>query len=465
MCQKINKQRRKFIQQIGMLAGGASLLATQTNLQLMKSALAANYSGLSDYKSLVCVFLAGGNDSFNMFVPHESAAHQNYQEIRQEIALPRGGLNPVSGSSSNYAFHPSMGDSVRNLYNQQNLALISNVGTLIEPITREQYLAYLAGDRSIQIPQRLFSHNSQAEIWQTNRALNTGATPPGWGGRLSDLLDSANSSANLSPSLSLSGTSLWQSGNNTQPFGVGRSGVRNFDYLRNGGAHVNRAASWNRLLNLSLNNPLEQQVASSFTSVQNKISDLQGALLNAPDIQTVYPENNVLATSLKMIANLISVRESLGLKRQIFFVKISGWDTHDVQLGKHAALLSQVNDALSAFYQTTEELNVANSVTSFTISEFGRKSLSNGDGTDHGWGGHQLVMGGAVNGGQVVGSLPNITPAGPDDRGSDGRIIPTIAVDQYGATLAKWMGLTNGDINTLFPNLNKFNTRDLGFLS
>ncbi len=464
MSQSINKQRRKFIQQIGMLTGGATLLATQTNLQLMKSALAANYSGLSDYKSLVCIFLAGGNDSFNMFVPYESSAYQNYQNIRQEIALPRGALSPVN-DGSNYAFHPSMRGAVSGLYNQNNLALISNVGTLLQPLTREQVLAYRAGDRTIRIPRSLFSHNSQQEIWQTNRSPHTGPTPPGWGGLMADLLDSANASPNLTPTISLSGTNIWQPGNITQPFSVNNSGLRNFNYFRNTAPHADRTASWNRLLNLQYSNAFEQHAATSFSTVQNKLNELEGALLAAPNIQTIYPEGNSLANSLKMIARLISIREDLGLKRQIFFVKIGGWDTHDEQLGKHDSLFTRVNDALNAFYLTTKELNVENSVTSFTASEFGRTSTSNGDGTDHAWGGHQLVMGGAVNGGQIFGALPDIAPDGPDDRGNDGRMIPTISVDQYGATLAKWMDLTDGDISTIFPNLNQFGVRDLGFMS
>lgn len=465
MSQKINKQRRKFIQHLGMLTGGATLLATQTNLQLMKSALAANYSGLTDHKSLVCIFLAGGNDSFNMFIPYESAAHQNYQAIRKEMALPRANLNPVNGGS-NYAFHPNMGGAITDLYNQNKLALISNVGTLIQPLTRAEYLAFRSGDQSIQVPRNLFSHNSQQEIWQTGHPPHTvNPTPAGWGGRMADLLDSANTAPHLSPSISLSGSNFWLPGNSTQPFSVAGSGLKNFTHLRNTPPHDDRSATWDRLLNLQRSNALEQQAAQSFTSMQDKRDDLENALLSAPAIQTVYPQTS-LATSLKMIARLISIRDLLGMKRQIFFVKIGGWDTHDLQFKKHDILLSQVNDAMDAFYKTTEELNIANSVTSFTMSEFGRTSTSNGDGTDHAWGGHQLVMGGAVNGGQVFGTLPDITPGGPDDTSStSGRIIPTLSVDQYGATLAKWMDMTDSDIDTIYPNLHRFAQHDLGFLT
>lgn len=467
MDNQTNAPRRKFLQQLGMLAGGSTLLATQSKLQLIKSALAAqDYSNLPGHKSLVCIFLAGGNDGFNMFLPHESNAYNHYQDIRQALAINQGQVLPAN--NSDYGFHPSMLET-RNLYNQNKLAVLSNVGTLYQPLNKTQVEDYRAGDTSILVPPSLFSHSHQQEIWQTNHSPQIGSTPPGWGGVLSDLLSSANQAANLPASISLSGTNPWQSGNQTQPLSVSARGLDNFEYLSETSwppHQSTRTQVWNDVLQLQRQHLLEQQSANGFITTQSRIAELNSALDNIAPIMTVYPEQNNLANDLRMVAQLISAREELGLKRQFFFIRVGGgWDTHGNQITSHANLLAGLNDALDVFYQTTEELGKENSVTTFTASDFGRSSTSNGDGTDHGWGGHQLVMGGAVNGGQLHGVLPDITPGGIDDSGDAGRLIPTISVDQYGATLAKWMGVADSDLNTIFPNLNQFGVRDLGFMS
>lgn len=467
MRNRTNRQRRKFLQQLGVIGGGSTLLATQTKLQLIDSVLAADYSRIQDHKSLVCIFLSGGNDAFNMFVPYQTTEYQHYRNIRQTLAIPRNQLLPVNGGID-YAFHPSMG-AARNIYNQGHLALISNVGTLYEPLTQQQYLAFKSGDKNIRVPPDLFSHSQQQEIWQTNRSREATSIHPGWGGLIADLLDNANSNPNIPPTISLtSNNNLWQSGNRTQPFSVSSNGIKDFNYLTgalSSNRERSRTNSWNSILQLNRNHVLEQESARSFRIARRRITELQGVLLNAPQIQTQYPNRNDLAESLQMIARLISVRETLGLKRQIFFVRHGSWDTHSNQISKHAALLTTLNDALNAFYQTTLELGVSNTVTTFTASEFGRTATSNGDGTDHGWGGHHLVMGGAVRGGSVHGILPDITPESIDDASDAGRMIPTIAVDQYGATLAKWMGIADNDLSVIFPNLDRFSTRDLGFMS
>lgn len=466
MPNSTDQHRRDFLKKVAMMAGGSTLLATQSKLQLINSALAADYGGIQNYKSLVCIFLAGGNDSLNMFPPYEASAYQHYLNIRQALAIPRAQLLPVNDSSR--AFHPSMG-AVRDLYDQSKLCLLSNVGNLAQPLSREQYLASTAGDSSIRVPQGLFSHSHQQEIWQTNRVPAI-STPPGWGGLLADLLNPANGTTELPPTTSLSGNNPWQTGQLTQPFKINASGIRDFNYLRQGtwpAWNPSRINTWEAILGLNREHVLEQHAATSFVTTQRRIALLQEALSNAPEIQTTYPaaDSNSLAHNLKMVARLISAREDLGLKRQIFFVQFGPWDTHSGQLAAHANLLTTLNEALNVFYQTTIELGVEDSVTTFTASEFGRTATSNGDGTDHGWGGDQIIMGGAVQGGRVHGTLPDITPGSNDDSGDAGRIIPAIAVDQYGATLAKWMGVADSDLNDVFPNLSRFSVRDLNFMS
>lgn len=470
MTDQMNKQRRHFLKQTGLLLGGSGLLATQSKLQFINAALAANYSGLSDHKSLVCVFLAGGNDGFNMFIPNESSAHQVYADIRGPLAIPQGGLHPVSNSSQ-HAFHPRMPE-VAQLYNQNKLALISNVGALYQPLNRTQYQAYDNGDTSIKVPLDLFSHSHQQEIWQTLRPLQVGSTPPGWGGLMAELLASANGTSNIPPSISLSGNNLWQSGNSLRPFKMEASGISDFNHFTDDHWHpwsTDRKNTWNAILELNRQNLLKQQTAGDFQSARMRINAIQAALANAPALPTAFPENNRLASRLETIAKIISIRESLGLKRQIFFVRHGGWDTHGNQLIDHANQLGTLNSALNAFYQATVGLGIQDSVTTFTASDFGRSATSNGDGTDHGWGNHNLVLGGAVDGGRIHGTLPNIAPGGPDDSDDAGRIIPTISVDQYGATLAKWMGMTESDLDFVFPNLSAFNNhalgRDIGFMS
>ncbi len=477
MSNQTDKQRRKFLKQFGLLAGGTTLLAAQSKLQFIKTALAANYNGINDQKSLVCIFLAGGNDGFNMFAPYQSDLHQAYSNIRKTLAISRADLaGQQVEDGSGYAFHPKM-KKIAEIYNQGKLALISNVGNLGQPLTQAQYLS---GNSGILIPESLFSHNHQQETWQTNRAPAQ-PTPAGWGGLLADLLKQANTGSQLAPTFSLSGTSPWQSGITTQPFSLNSSGVNDFEYLQsdlpNGtDRHSIRSKIWSDMLALNRNHVLEQHSARSLIETKERLVFLQDALntpvaTNFDDSAFDGLERNRLANNLKMIARLISARDAMSQKRQIFFVRFGSWDTHSDQLNQHTALLTQLNDAMSAFQTTMNNAgNIdENSVTTFTASEFGRTATSNGDGTDHGWGGHQLVMGGAVNGGQIHGILPDITPGGINDSdtsaNSAGRIIPTIAVDQYGATLAKWMGVVDSDLNAIFPNLTRFSQRDLGFMN
>lgn len=464
MNKQLQRQRRRFLKQMSLL-GGTSLLASQSKLQLISTALAADYNSISNYKSLVCIFLFGGNDAFNMFIPYENAAYQNYANIRQNMAIAQNTLLPVSNGQ--HAFHPSM-PKLRNLYNGNKLALVSNLGNLIEPVTRQQYLDYENGMGNIQLPRGLFSHSDQQEIWQTNLMPEAGTSHSGWGGRIADLLRDAN---HFPFSFTLNGNNAWQASDRpeTSQFSLASGGISNFFFLTQTSdgwpeKRSDLASAWEAIFATNNTHALKQQATESLLRTKVNISELQNALAQTPNIQTPYDDQNELASQLRMAAKLISVREILGMKRQIFFVGLGGWDTHGNQLEDHTALLTNLDNAMDSFYQTTVELGMADSVTAFTASEFGRTLTSNGDGTDHAWGTHGLAMGGNVDGGQIHGELPILEIGGPDDAGDDGRIIPKYSVDQYGATLAKWMNVNDSDLLTVFPNLGNFAVQDLGFM-
>lgn len=458
-----SQTRRHFLKKLALGIGSASLLATQSKLQLMQSAMAmsTDYSGLSDHKSLVCVFLFGGNDSYNMLVPYEQSAYNQYRSVRSNLAIGRNSLLPLNGNQ--YALHPSMPD-LQALYNQNDLAVMGNVGSLIQPTTRASFQ-----NETVPLPADLFSHNHQQEFWETGTNASSSSQPPGWGGRMMDMLITANADQ-TSPSLfSLSGNSVWQRGQKGLDFVLNPyAGIEEIEafadkdwprYKRS------RIAAWQKILQNNSPSLLNQQLSNTYVRTEERIGNLVDQYDSAPEINTVFPDQGQFGKQLSTVAKMISIREGLGMKRQIFFVGIGGWDTHGNQLIEHAERLATLNAGLSSFYKATEELGVKDSVTTFTASDFGRTLSINGDGTDHAWAGHHLVMGGAVNGGQIHGQMPELVLDGPDDAQDTGRLIPKYGIDQYGATLGKWMGMTDSDLLEIFPNLSNFNSYDLGFMS
>lgn len=458
MPQSLN--RRAFLKQ-SAIAGvaGSSLLGSLSSLSQVQASLVGNSSmkALPGYKALVCIYLHGGNDGFNMLVPRDIDNYRIYQSSRQNLAIAREDLLPITPlSGGDLGINPAMPE-IQTLFQSGQLAFQSNVGTLIEPVTRAQILAETA-----TLPERLFSHNDQQNLWETAYAGGPGNV--GWGGHLADLVSAQNNSP-ISMNISISGNNLFQVGNNSAPYSMNARGPEVMLGIRNSLPREQaRAAVFQRIRDLSSNHFLEMQLGRSIRQTQETADLLITALDSATPINTVFPEGNALADQLQMVARMINLRDLLGFQRQIFFVGMGGFDTHDLQNIDQPILLSTLSQAMDSFYNATEALGVADQVTSFTLSDFGRTLTSNGDGTDHGWGSHHMIMGGAVNGGDVYGTLPELAIGGPDDVNA-GRMIPTTSVEQYSATLARWFGLNESELVQVFPNLSNFNNSDMGFMA
>jgi len=445
--------RRDFVRLACCSAAGASMLGGLSKFGLV-SALA---QGAADYKALVCIFMFGGNDSNNMIVPIDSR-YAAYQTSRSTLAIPQTQLLPLQiGNQATYGLHPNMPEMQSLFNNQQTLAVLSNVGTLVQPTTQQAY------QQSQNLPENLYSHSDQQDQWQSAQLMGTPSA--GWAGKVADKVQAAyNSAAQFPPVLSVSGSTVFSTGDVTRPFTMNPGqtpGLQGFDQS---------AASQARFLAtqqlLTFDNGLSLvQSANSITSqaVQYSVV-LADALKNVPPLQTVFP-NSYLGQQLQQVAQVIATRSALGMGRQIFFCSYGGFDTHSDQLPQQIDLMSKLSQAMSAFYQATQELGVTNQVTTFTLSEFSRtlQPGSNG-GTDHAWGSHQIIMGGGVKGNNVYGTFPTLALGGPDDAGNNGRWIPTTGLDQYAATLATWFGVQAADLPTVFPNLANFPTSNLGFM-
>lgn len=461
--------RRDFLRKsLRAALGGASAISALGSLRLISAAAAQRPYLFGDYKALVCVFLFGGNDSFNTLVPVSGSERGDYAASRGAIAVPAAelhALTPVAGGGpANYGLHPAMSELAA-LFNTGKAALVANVGGLLYPITQAQYQA-----GTVPVPPQLFSHSDQSVQWQTSRPDDAGAN--GWGGRVADLLQSSNSGP-VPMSISLGGNNPFQRGAVVQPYAMGTQGVERLNYSDDGpeawfleGDNAAGAAAWDALIEPGTpTHLLERAYAGSVRRSIDNYRILADALGEPPTWATPFPSDNALAAQLQMVARLIGVRAALGMSRQVFYVSVGGYDTHAAQLNDHPYLLGQLSQALHAFHAATVQLGIESGVTTFTASDFGRSLGINADGTDHGWGGHHVVLGGAVRGQRYYGTLPSLAPDGnPDDTGF-GQIIPTTAVDQYAATLARWFGVDAGGIADIFPNLGRFASADLGFMA
>jgi len=489
---KYLKTRRGFIRQAACAAlGTAALTNTIRDLRFINAAMAQ--TAINDYKALVCVFLAGGNDSNNLIIPTIQAEYDNYAAIRTQIlAIPYSnilGISPLNSDGHNYGFHPACVE-LQTLFGEGKLAPVFNVGTLVYPITAAQYKA-----NSVTRPPQLFSHSDQITQWQTSIPDQ----PPvsGWGGRCADLLDAVNSGqtppGQIAMAVSLSGSNIFEVGKTVQQYTVSTNGAVAIASQVSG----TRLTTLKNILGLDQSHPNLQvdAYAGLATHALNEASIVNTSIQRtaAANFWTVpFPAtittpnggatfNSSLSGQLKMVARLIDAgsrattdNNGLGMKRQIFFCQVGGYDTHTNQtsgstgaqviIGQQANLLAEISQCFLAFQRAMEQLGLSNKVTTFTSSDFGRTFPANGQGSDHGWGSHHLVMGGAVAGQKTYGRFPVLTVNGPDDT-TTGRWVPSTAVDQYAATLATWFGVDSSKLSVVFPNIGRFATSNLGFMN
>jgi uncharacterized protein (DUF1501 family) len=411
----------------------------------------------SDYRALVCVFLFGGNDSNNMVVPVDDTSFKAYTNIRGSLALNAAELTQTVHAKSTgapYAFHSSLTE-LASMFANKELAIVANVGSLIQPTTREQYKAQQS------VPVNLFSHSDQQQQWQTS--VPTGNSSTGWAGRAADLLASLNSSK-FPTFLSVAGNSIMGEGAATQPVTLSPGQSLDLKGFSNSAASNARRSALEHLLTTETGLKLVQASNSVLSDSIADAKALDAALSKTPPLNTIFPKT-ALGAQLQQVAHIIQARDNLGMSRQIFFASLGGFDTHTLELETHKQLYPQLSQALAAFSNALVELGVENNVTTFTESDFSRTfQPTTGDGSDHAWGSHHLVMGGAVQGGDIYGQFPTFELGGPNDTDSRGRWIPTLAIDQYGATLCKWFGVAVTDLPKVFPNFANFGSKTLGFL-
>lgn len=435
------------------------------------NALAASTTG---YRALVCVFLFGGMDCHDTLIPFDQTSYNANAQIRQSLfaqyANIQGGstrardrllaLSPTNASAlggREFALPEALAP-LRDLFALGDAAVVANVGPLLEPTTRTQFRA-----RSVSTPARLFSHNDQQSTWMASAPEGARL---GWGGRLGDMaIASSANSRTAFTAISASGNAIWLTGEQALQFQVGSNGPQQINA-------INRTRLYNSarapvLLSDQIQdvgdlrtNIFERDVASIYRASIANNRDLQVAISAQAPFSTVFPTNNSLASQLNIVARIIAARGALGVNRQVFFVSMGGFDTHSGQAPSLASLHQRLSSALRAFYDTTVELGVANDVAAFTASDFGRTLTVNGDGTDHGWGAHHFVVGGALNGGRILGSPPPAAVNHEQDSGN-GRLIPVLAVEQYAASLARWFGLTDNEIRDALPGIVNFDINAL----
>ena len=465
---KNNISRRKFLGQSCAALGYTTLFSSLINLKAMAASAMDNSPRITlgaDYKALVCMMLAGGNDSFNMLMPKGNNEYNEYATTRSNLAIPQNDIlqiNPNTSDGRVFGLHPSM-PNMQQIFESGNLAFLSNVGTLIEPSTKSDIQ-----NNVVKTPLGLFSHSDQIQQWQTGRPHERNSI--GWGGRVAELVQSMNSNQNISMNISLKGSNVFQRGEEIIPYAIsnnGSIGISGYDGQGN----------FNQLRTQALNSMLERDYQDVFKNTyKNTIKtsnesslEFQSAVESIPEFSTILPEYNDLAAQLRMVAKTIAARDTLGFSRQTFFVELHGWDHHDELILNQANKLAEVNEALKYFNDVMAELNTSDCVTTFSVSDFARTLTSNGNGTDHAWGGNAFMMGGAVNGKEIYGDYPTLAlNSGADFQ--DGVMIPTTAADLYMAELALWFGVPASELSTILPNISNFydtnsGTPPLGFMN
>ncbi|WP_309700254.1 MULTISPECIES: DUF1501 domain-containing protein [unclassified Sphingomonas] len=456
-----DQSRRAFLKRSALLGLAGTATPFVTSLAAIGEAAAAT---ASDYKALVCVFLYGGNDYANTLVPYDETSFAAYRAARANIAYQRDALagsvlNPAVALPGGraYALSPSIPE-MSQLFAAGKMAVALNVGTLVEPTTKTQY-----ANRTVRLPPKLFSHNDQQSFFQASTP--EGATS-GWGGRIGDVFQSGNGAAALT-CINTSGNAVYLTGRSAIQYAVGTGGPV---ALLGGSRTLYGSSSALETLRGLMTTEPGFAMASEHARISKRALDIQAqlssALAGAPAANfPLFPSGNTLADQLKMVARMIAISQTLGLKRQVFFVSMGGFDLHDNLVAQHPGLLAKVSAAMKAFYDTTAAMGVANQVTSFTASDFGRTLQSNDDGSDHGWGGMHFVVGGAVRGQRFYGKAPIVGTNSSDDVGQ-GRLLPTMSVDQYAATLASWFGIDSGGLRTVLPNIGNYDasTWNQGFM-
>ena len=453
-----NASRRAFLKRAGLLSALGPTLPWALNLAAIGEAAAQT---ASDYKALVCVFLLGGNDYANTLVPYDTDSWNTYNGFRSNIALARDTLAATALSPATalpggvqYALNPNLA-ALLPIFNAGQMAPVLNIGTLVAPTSKAQYTA-----KSVPLPPKLFSHNDQQSYWQAS--LPEGATS-GWGGRVGDLFASGNGNATFT-SISATGNAVFLAGRTAMQYQVSTTGPVPVNGIR---ANLFGSSAASTALRALMTQPRAHAFEAAHAAIGKRSVDAYDQLntaLGGVNLATAYPTGNSLADQLKIVARIIGARGALGARRQVFFVSLGGFDLHDGIPTQHPGLLTNVAGALAAFHASMQELGVGNQVTAFTATDFGRTLVSNTDGSDHGWGGMQFVLGGAVRGKSFVGTAPVLANNGPDDVGQ-GRLLPTTSVEQFAATLAQWFGVSAQDQLALLPNLANFPARDLGFMA
>ncbi|PPA73112.1 Tat pathway signal protein [Achromobacter spanius] len=433
---------------LNLAALGAA--AAQSLPEPSASASGSGSGSPSSYKALVCVFLYGGNDPYNTIVPFDSPAYRAYAAARGDIALPRDALQATvlrgkapAAEGAQFALAPALAP-LAPLYESGRLAVLLNVGPLVAPTTKAEYIS-----ARVPLPPKLFSHNDQQAYWQ---ALAPEGASSGWGGRLTDLFASANAQRTFT-GITAGGSTVLLAGRKVAGYRVGINGSTSIDLLHR---DMYGSSACTALLRQLITQPREHLMERELSRIAAQSIDADTQLRAAlAEVAVRGDFASPLAQQLKIVARIIGARQALGARRQVFFVSQNGYDNHTGLNDTHPALLRELGQAMATFQQALASMGVAESVTTFTASEFGRTLGSNGNGSDHGWGAHHLVMGGAVNGGRFYGTHPEIALDGPGFV-DNGRLLPTLAVDQLGASLGAWFGAGRDDLGLVFPNLKNF---------
>jgi uncharacterized protein (DUF1501 family) len=455
--------RREFLRMAGLASAGLSTAGSSLFQlkNLVKASVAAPSGKAGEYRALVCLFLSGGADSFNMVVPTNPVAYQEYVNSRSNLALPADQLLNIlpNNIADTFGLHPSMA-GIQNLFSQGNLAFINNIGTLVNPITKAQF-----ENGNVPVPLGLLSHSDQTNQWQTGVANDR--LIKGWAGRISDMMASVNTNSNISMNISLGGTNIFQSSNSSIEYTVNNEGATGLmGYGDMYGTGPARTLAVQKMFTRDYEDPFMESYKRTFKSSLDSSIEFQEAIDGVPEFATAF-SNNYLSGQFRMIAKIIAAREALGFTRQIFFIDYGGWDNHDELLSNQQDLLFEVDAAITEFNNVLQEINMYDNVVTFSMSEFGRTLTSNGNGTDHAWGGNVFMCGGQVHGNNMFGNYPILSLDSSLDIGG-GVLIPTTPNDLYFAELALWFGVDPSELTTILPNLGEFyspgSTPPLGFL-